>query len=179
MRRLWMCRCACGTERPVSQSHLVSGASTSCGCKKSGRPIIAINGGSKSSLYSRWKGMRARCNDPRSVHYAYYGGRGIAVCQQWDKSFTTFLADMGEPPFPGATIDRINNDGNYEPGNCRWATREEQCQNKRPRKAALANGIHTIPQIAKLAGVTEEAIRFRIASGWDLNDLYISRTDRG
>lgn len=83
-------------------------------------------------LYATWKSMRQRCNDPNSSSYPRYGGRGIQVCSRWD-DFQTFLADMGERP-EGKTLDRIDNDGGYEPSNCRWATRSQQEKNKRPYK---------------------------------------------
>lgn len=85
--------------------------------------------------YHTWSGMRARCTNPKNKEYARYGGRGITVCEQWDH-FVNFLADMGEKP-PGTSIDRIDNAGNYEPGNCRWATAHEQRMNQRPRGTAL------------------------------------------
>lgn len=83
--------------------------------------------------------MRARCNSPNTTHYARYGGRGIRVCDRWEASFDDFLADVGRMPSPTHTLDRIDNDGNYEPGNVRWATRKEQAQNRHQARVSLAN----------------------------------------
>ena len=88
--------------------------------------------GKPSKTYQCWRKMRTRCENPNATRYADYGGRGITVCERWH-DFAGFLADMGEQP-PGLTLDRKDNDGNYEPGNCRWATRAEQNRNQRPRR---------------------------------------------
>ena len=89
--------------------------------------------GRRDPLYNVWNGMRQRCHNPNQPHYPRYGGRGISVCDRWLK-FENFLADMGEPPGPGYSLDRIDNDGNYEPGNVRWATKAEQRANQRKRR---------------------------------------------
>ena len=141
-RAAWLCLCACGEQRTVSGSNLIGGISKSCGCLKSERTKArkTTHGHTKrsgtkrltSKAFGVWSSMRQRCTNPNNDHYQYYGARGISVCKRWE-NFENFLADMGEPP-PKLTLERKNNDGNYEPGNCRWATYLEQAANKRPRK---------------------------------------------
>lgn len=92
--------------------------------------------GARNSVYDKWVLMRQRCNNPKATGYANYGGRGIRVCARWN-SFENFYADMGEPPI-GAQLDRIDNDGNYEPGNCQWATKSQQMKNRRRRRDAAS-----------------------------------------
>jgi hypothetical protein len=126
-RKRWLCRCICGAERAVHGSRLRNGTSRSCGCLRR-RHGHSGNGKKRkpSRTYKSWESMHWRCNDLQNPNY---GGRGITVCARWRK-FENFLADMGKRP-RGKTLDRIDPDGNYEPGNCRWATPTEQYFNRR------------------------------------------------
>ena len=161
----WKARCVCGTERFVKASHLRSGASISCGCVGNRLKAKAAtkHGGYKTPEYSVWAQMKARCNDPNSPNFKNYGARGIAVCPQWNESFEAFLADMGPRPSSAHSLDRVDNDGNYEPGNCRWTTWDVQCGNKRPRRLLTAQGRSMTPtQWAAFLGVTVKTIYNRL-----------------
>lgn len=127
----WHCRCDCGSDpRLVQETHLKTGRSQSCGCTR-----IRVSHGYASRTarrreYQAWAGAKARCFNPRNRQYGNYGGRGISMCHRWRGSFGAFIADMGECP-EGLTLERKNTNGNYEPGNCVWATVREQIRNRR------------------------------------------------
>ena len=125
---VWKCLCDCGSKTLVSANHLQSGHTKSCGCFQ--KEIRIKHGRYHYSEYKIWNTMIQRCENPKHVSYKYYGARGIKVCERWHK-FENFYADMGPKP-EGKSIDRIDNEGNYEPDNCRWSTRSEQRQNTRP-----------------------------------------------
>ena len=137
-KALWDCHC--GTRFEAMVSNVVRRHTRSCGCEQHlgmSRPTHGHFIGDKPSpTYKSWQAMIARCTNPKHPHYKHYGGRGIKICEAWLKSFPAFLADVGERP-DGLTLDRKDNEGNYEPGNCRWATVLEQNRNRRPpRKRA-------------------------------------------
>ena len=137
---IWLCLCVCGNKCKVATSNLRRGHTKSCGCllKETAKKRATKHGhkcdGKTMSEYESWQHIKGRCLNPTNNAYKNYGARGIAVCDRWLNSFENFLADMGEKLSPVLSIDRIDNDGNYEPGNCRWATPLEQAANTRKLK---------------------------------------------
>lgn len=160
----WLCRCVCGTEREIAISSLVDGRSTACGCDRAEKTTrrFTTHGFSKTRVYRIYHAMCRRCNSPSVFGYEHYGGRGIKVCERWS-DFTNFLEDMGHPP-EGYSIDRIDNDGDYEPSNCRWSSKTEQMNNRRSSSVSITmNGVtHSLGQWCKLLGVNYMTMRWRI-----------------
>lgn len=136
----WECVCDCGGITTLTASYLSQGTIKNCGClqKEVVTKVLTTHSKSKRGRitpeYACWNNMKSRCYSPKWPAFKHYGGRGIRVCERWLLSFENFLADMGERPSNKHSIDRFpNNDGNYEPSNCRWATRKEQSSNQRKR----------------------------------------------
>lgn len=132
-RPRWVCQCDCGAIKSAAAYLLKCGKTRSCGCLDADRKRTATirHGFNRTPTYATWANMLGRCKNPNRPDYKNYGGRGISVCERW-LDFRNFLADMGEKPH-SMSIDRIDNDGNYEPSNCRWATASEQRRNQRTR----------------------------------------------
>lgn len=170
----WLCSCDCGSQVIVRRAALTGGVTKSCGCLQRERvsAIATKHGSAKTPEYQAWGAMRERCSNPNIESYADYGARGIRVHERW-LSFENFLNDMGPRPSPSHSLDRIDNDGNYEPGNCRWATRAEQNRNtRRNRYIETPIGRMTLTDAAAAYGISPEGLRGRIRRGWDPKDLF-------
>lgn len=164
---MWLCRCSCGnTElKRVAGSNLLGMKTRSCGCTfMESRP--RTHGKSSTRVYSIWRTMKNRCLLATDPYYARYGGRGITVCARW-MEFANFYADMGDPPSDEHTLERKDNNGNYEKENCRWATRQEQANNRSTnRLIVVGERAATIAEWAKSTGLPKSTIRERLQRGW-------------
>lgn len=166
---VYPCLCDCGSGSSVTRSSLLSGNTQSCGCLKIERTTerSTKHGLCRSVEYKIWCGLQRRCYDKAVKQYADYGGRGVTICERW-KDFKNFYDDMGDKPSPEHSIDRIDNDGNYEPANCRWATRKEQNSNKRNNVYVTAYGkTLTITAWSNLVGISVSTLSTRALRGLD------------
>lgn len=163
----WNCLCECGNEKIIRSDPLKDGSIRSCGClnKEKTRERTTIHNGCGTPEYTSWQSMKARCYCKSAAEYPNYGGRGIIVCDRWKGSFINFLSDMGKKPKPEYSLDRINNDGNYESGNCRWASKTTQSRNTRVRKKNKTG----------LSGVSWTANRWLVGIGMMGKMKYIGR----
>lgn len=170
----WLCRCVCGVEREVQGHALKIGRSTSCGCQATNK-FKPTHGATNTPTFRVWSGMRQRCLDPNYHSYDRYGGSGIKIAERW-MVYDNFLADMGERP-AGLTLDRYpDHAGNYEPGNCRWATPKQQARNK--RTTALVDGI-AIADLAEKHGIPRATIQYRYRKGYRGADLIAPKLENG
>lgn len=163
---LWKCQCECGTVRNVLARSLTRGASTSCGCYN--REVITTHGKSKTTkLYHVWQCMKVRCFVEGSQMWEHYGGRGITVCDEWLDFETFYDWAMANGYKDGLSLDRIDNDGNYEPSNCRWATSKQQCRNRSTNLMLTVNGeTHCASEWAEIVGINPLTICTRKSRGW-------------
>lgn len=162
----WLCKCDCGRTTIATGYTIKAGNKLSCGCliSDSTRQRSTIHGYAGTQTHTTWVSMIKRCENPKDPGYTQYGGRGVKVCDRWH-DFVNFLADMGERP-NNLTIDRIDNDGNYEPGNCRWATAKEQGNNTSRNRHIRINGeLVTVKQASEITGVKYETILTRLNKG--------------
>lgn len=163
----WLCRCECGSEREVWGQTLRNGSSRSCGCLAS-ETTSRLRGRHRMSgtpEYVSWSGMIARCMSPTNPAFPRYGGRGISVCERW-LVFERFFEDMGPKPSARHSIDRINNDGNYEPGNCRWASSLEQQANRSSTRLVTL----TLGALSRISGVDHKKLWRRLRAGWTVEE---------
>lgn len=169
----YTCQCECGNIKSVDNQSLRRGKSLSCGCLqietvKSLCKKRIKHGMSKSKAYHTWCSIRDRCENSNNGSYERYGGRGISVCKRWTQSFELFMEDMGIPPTAKHTIDRIDNNGDYEPSNCRWATMEEQQNNRSNNRVITHEGeSKTLAEWCKHSGMRYSLIQWRLDAGWE------------
>lgn len=163
---LWKCVCDCGNEKIALSQPLLDGRTQSCGClhKEQLTERLTKHGltkvGKRHPLYLTWAGMKQRCYNPKSLAYDRYGGRGIKVCDRWLNSFPNFLQDMGEKPSKHHSLERDDNDGDYSPKNCRWATLDIQSKNKRSNIwIEYGNEKYVISDWATKIGITQQHLR--------------------
>lgn len=170
----WHCACDCGGTSVVGASALRSGHTQSCGCLQRERTAAAarissrIHGMTNSPEFRSWLAMLSRCRNPNATGYDRYGGRGIAVCERWD-DFTLFYSDMGPRPSLTHSLDRIDKNGDYCPDNCRWATKEEQANNRRDNQIVIIDGAETtLRRALRQTGniVDRKTAWRRIQRGW-------------
>jgi hypothetical protein len=167
----WHCRCECGVEVDTLQAGLTSGHSSSCGCLKKQRLDEArtIHGKTDTPEHRAWRAMKRRCYNPNTRDYPLYGARGIAVDDRWRDSFETFLRDMGLKPTPVHSLDRIDSNGPYAPGNTRWAEPLAQGNNtRRNRRLELDGESRTVAEWARHLGIGATTIQARLRLGWSI-----------
>jgi hypothetical protein len=163
----WLCKCSCGADTVKYPKNLRLGRATSCGCTGRNEIFKTTHAQAGTPLYRRWAEMVKRTTNPNGARYADYGGRGITVCPEWRQSFEAFARDMGPTFQPGLTLERIDNERGYAPGNVRWATYREQARNTRRNHRVQFRGQNRIlVEWCELLGLSYGAVRQRLYRGW-------------
>lgn len=183
--RLYQCRCRCGTVVVKRGSQIRGGQVQSCGClrRETSARIARENAthghcsGEISPTYKSWAAMRERCLNPNHSHYARYGGRGIAICDQWG-DFDNFLMDMGERP-NGKSLDRIDNNEDYSPDNCTWSTPKEQGRNRKDNRLLTFRGeTRCLIEWSEITGIKKTTLKERLNRGWSIKDALTKKVER-
>lgn len=169
-KKYYLCKCDCGNTKVINRNNLVTGGSKSCGCTNISRLKQATHKYNKAThpkLYNTWAGMKQRCYNKKSSNYYIYGARGIIICDAWKKSFVNFAEwALSNNYKDGLSIDRIDVNGNYEPSNCRWATNEQQSNNKRSSIIVEYNGENlTIAELSTVLGISYTTAHSRYKRG--------------
>lgn len=165
-RTLWLCQCECGNNTIVNRRYLINGDTKSCGCLKK-KPQVNTHRMSKTPEYVTWCSIKNRCYNKNQKKYKDYGGRGIKVCDRWKNSFINFYSDMGKRPSKAHSIDRINNNDDYSPDNCKWSTPIEQANNTRSNRTIEINGeVKTLAQWCRFYNINHAVVKVRIFRGW-------------
>jgi hypothetical protein len=159
----YLCHCVCGRDKVTLKYRLINGTSASCGC------VWATHRQSFTSEYRIWCAIKQRCYNPNCTGYRNYGARGVTMCDRWTNSFEAFYSDIGPRPSKNHSIDRFpNNKGNYEPGNCRWATATEQLNNVSYNRHVVFNGVsRTLAEWSRVSGISPDTIGRRLNAGLD------------
>lgn len=176
-KRFWKCVCDCGNLSSVSHGALQSGHTMSCGCLQLDH--VYKHGKHATKEHLAWRHMKNRCTNPKNISYHNYGGRGITVHDSWVNSFEQFYKDVG-PAKQGQWLERIDNNGNYEPGNVCWATRDEQQNNKRQTiKVEFDGKTLSLAQWAREIGVSKQVLYDRRRAGWPIELMLSSQYRKG
>lgn len=178
----WRCVCECGNAKDIMRDNLVGGRVSSCGCYKKEYMSVkqSTHCSSSSKLYGVWCSMKSRCNNINDKHYLDYGARGISVCNEWNCDYTSFeewALDNGYAD--GLSIDRIDNDGGYNPSNCRWTSRKVQAGNRRSNRVISFRGeSHTLSEWSDIVGINYKTLHNRIRSGWTVERALTENTQK-
>lgn len=178
----WRCKCDCGTIKNISGGSLIQNKSKSCGCLHSEIILMTntIHGMARTPIYATWGRIINRCYNKAGADWKLYGNRGIKVCGRWRYSFENFYKDMGSTYKKGRAIDRIDNNGDYEPKNCRWATQKQQQRNRRNNHNITFNGkTQCIAAWAEELGIKISTLGMRLSYGWSIEKALMTKVRKG